>query len=380
MKKIHALIMGLAACAATQAGASGFQSMEQNASGLGTAYAGSAAVADNASTIYYNPAGLTRLPGYQVSVGVVGVMQDYDFDDDGSFGATGGNGGSAGKWRALPNAYMSWAVNSDWVVGLGISSPNSQHLEYDNDWRGRNFAVESRVRSLNLNPSVAYKLSDKVSLGFGLNYQKLKADSRYVDVTSGAMQNLSGDDSDWGWNAGALFTLSPAMRVGVAYRSGMKFDLDRNLSMPGVNGSGRFKTPGSFTLSVWQQVSDRWEAMGDLSYTQWKSLSGYEHNSWRLAWGAAYKYNDQWKSKFGLAYDRSPFRNGDRTAMLPDDHRVWLSIGGQYKLTKYGVLDFGYAYQWAVDPKVNQRVGGVGLKGDYDANGHVIGVQYTHSF
>lgn len=383
MKKMHALAATLlSAFAVTYGGAAlagGFQALEQNASGIGTAYAGSAAVADNASTIYYNPAGMTRLPARQVSLGLVGVRHSYEFSNQGSYGLSGGDGGDAGDWRGLPNAYLSWAVHPSWVVGLGISSPYSLHTEYDADWRGRQLGVEAKLRTLNINPAVAYKVSDKVSLGFGLNYQKLKLDSAWMNGAE-QLQHRSDEDSAWGWNAGALFTLSPAMRVGVSYRSALKYNLDEGTVFQGVDSDGRLKTPGTFTLSVWQQVSDRWEAMGDLSYTRWRALDDYERDSWRFAWGAAYKYNDAWKAKFGVAYDRSPLRVGDRGVLLPDDHRIWFSIGGQYKPGRDSALDFGYAYQWVRDPEVNITGSGVRLKGDYDASGHVLGVQYTQSF
>lgn len=378
-KPVSAIALAAAAVFAMPASASGFQSVEQNASGLGVSYAGAAAVADNASTVYYNPAGLTGLPGVQISVGLVGALQRYEFDDDGSIGLTGGEGGQAGQWRSLPNAYFSWAATPDLAFGLGVSSPYSLDLEYDRDWLGQGIGTRARITSVNINPAIAYRLSDKVSLGFGLDYQTLKLKTAFAGASD------SDSDSDLGWNAGALFTLSPAMRVGVAYRSGMKFRLDASSptlgAFPGVNQHGRFETPDTFSLSVWQQVSDKWEAMGDISYTRWKSLDDYEHDSWRLAWGAAYTYNERWKSKFGLAYDRSPVRTSDRSVLLPDAHRLWFSLGGQYRFSQYAALDFGYAYQRVKTSRVNETLGGgLRLRGDYDASGHIIGVQYTQGF
>lgn len=382
MNKIKTLpAMLVLALGAGSAVAGGFQSMEQNASGLGVAYAGSAAIADNASTIFYNPAGMTNLQGINVSLGVAGEYQRYDFNNDRSTVA-GSNGGNAGGWQGLPNAYLSWAVSPDWSVGLGISSPFNLHTEYEDDWRGRYQAVESRLRTVNVNPSVAYKVSDKVSLGAGINYQRasVRTSSRNLD---GSWNRDSSDDTAWGWNVGALFTLSPAMRVGVTYRSGVDYDFDTRMNLTGGprdKARDSLEMPGTFTLSVWQQISEKWEAMGDLSYTRWNSVDDFERDSWRFAWGAAYKYNQEWKSKFGISYDRSPFRNGDRTARIPDSHRIWLTIGGQYKPTPASTLDFGYAYQWKQDPRIDQNGTGGRLRGDYDASAHVVGVQYSHNF
>jgi long-chain fatty acid transport protein len=378
MKRSYALLSVLTLLSPGVALASGFQSLEQNASGIGVAYAGSASVADNASTIHYNPAGMTLLPVRQLSLGVTGARHDYEFDHHGSYGATGGDGGDAGTWRVQPNAYLSWAVSPGLVVGLGVSSPYGAHTKYDDDWRGRQFGTEARLRTLNINPSVAYRVSDKVSLGFGFNYQQLKLRTDWVN-DAGQETSLSDRDSAWGWNAGALFTLSPAMRVGVAYRSSLKYDLDESLPFQGIDANGNFRTPGVLTFSVWQQVSEHWEAMGDLSYIRWKTVEDYDHDGWRVAWGAAYAYNSNWKSKFGIAYEHGPLRH-NRTALLPDHHRAWFSLGGQYRLGENAALDFGYAYQWVKKPDIDQYGNGLRLKGDYDASGHVLGIQYTQDF
>lgn len=372
------------------ASAAAFQLLEQNASGLGTAYAGSAAVADNASTIFFNPAGMTQLTGIQISTGVTAVGPSYEFNNKGSSG-TGGDGGDAGGWAALPNGYLSWQVSPDLFVGVGVSAPFGLATDYDgDDWIGRVHAQKSEIRTVNINPSVAYRVNDKVSLGFGANYQNIDA-----ELTSFGSR-LTGDDSAWGWNAGALFTLSPAMRVGVSYRSAMKYTLEgkANGVLPVKAG---VKLPDTFTLSVWQQVSDRWEAMGDLSYTRWSTLDklvvrrrsdgsplttenfGYD-NSWRVAWGAAYKATDKVKYKFGVAYDRTPISNSDRSARVPDNDRLWLSLGAQWNTGGYGIVDVGYAYLYVKDAKINQTKLGNTLRGEYDAGAHILGVQYSLGF
>lgn len=373
------------------ASASGFQAMGQNASGLGVSYAGSAAVADNASTLYYNPAGMTLIPGVQASIGWVGEVQNTDFRNRGSAvgGAltlSGGDGGNGGDWNSLPNAYLSWQLAPQWFVGLGISRPYAQASDYDSDWVGRYHAVRSDIRSLNINPSLAWKISDRVSVGFGLNYQKL--DLKFSNVNAAnVLSTVHADDHAWGWNAGALFTLSSAMRVGVAYRSGVDYRLDGDRRL-------NLDTPGTFTLSVWQRVSDRWEAMGDLSYTHWNrfdrlgltSTETYNfQNSWRFAWGAAYKASEAWKFKFGLAYERSPVRDSSRGARFSEGNRVWLSLGGQWRPSAVATLDVGYAYIYHKDGRVSsvQDFGGgntATLVGRYSNSGHVLGVQYSHGF
>ncbi|MBS1160053.1 MAG: Membrane protein involved in aromatic hydrocarbon degradation [Proteobacteria bacterium] len=376
------------------ASASAFQLWEQSASGVGNAYAGSAAIADNASMAFYNPAGLTQLTGFQLSAGVAGVGPSYKFRDDGNSvgsGGSGGNGGNAGSWAAVPNAHFSWQLSPDWFVGFGISSPFGLATEYeDSSWIGRRQSLKSEVKTINYNPSLGYRVNDKVSLGFGVNYQTIDA-----ELTT-AVSSLNGDDAAWGWNAGALFTLSPAMRVGVSYRSPIKYTLTGTAN--GLSVKADVKLPDTFILSVWQQVSDRWEAMGDLSYTRWNTLktldvyrqdtgallSGSEtfnyRNAWRLAWGAAYLANDALKVKFGIAFDRTPTTNADRSARVPDNNRLWLSLGGQWKIGKASKVDLGYSYLYVRDPSINQSKLGTTLSGHYDASAHIVGVQYSTGF
>lgn len=390
------------------ASAAAFQLWEQNASGISTAYAGSAAVGDNAGTIFFNPAAMTLLPGTQVSLGVAAVRPSFEFHNDGSSGTglmtglSGSGGGDAGSWAAVPNAYFSYQLSPQWAVGLGISSPFGLNTQYSNDWVGRFQSLKSEIRTVNFNPALAYRLNDKVSLGFGLDYQHLDAEMTSM-LPGGATYRVKGDANSWGWNAGALFTLSPAMRVGVSYRSAIKHELEGDRSLGAVTSSAKadLKLPGTFILSVWQQVSDRWEAMGDLSYTNWNTLDvlkiyysasstpdvenfGYR-NSWRFAWGAAYKVNDAWKAKFGIAYDRTPTVDENRSARVPDNDRIWLSFGGQWKPARSTTLDFGYSYLYVRNPAIEQTrnfglAGQATLRGHYDDSAHILGVQYSQGF
>jgi long-chain fatty acid transport protein len=182
------------------------------------------------------------------------------------------------------------------------------------------------------------------------------------------------------------------MRVGISYRSPIKYRLEGT-----INGAtpvyADFKLPDTFILSVWQQVSDRWEAMGDLSYTRWNSMKAlnvhsstsgtllssevfnYE-NAWRFAWGAGYKATEQAKLKFGIAFDRTPVRDEYRSPRVPDNNRLWLSLGGQWNAGAYGKVDIGYSYLYVIDPVISQP----GLQGKYDASAHIVGMQYSVGF
>ena len=334
--------------------AAGLQILEQSASGIATSYAGSAAVAENASVGFYNPAGLTQLKGMQISAGVVGLKANIE-------NSTGG--GNAGESMLAPNLYLSMQLTPDWYFGLGVSRPYGVSTEYAAP--GVSGVLKTEISTVNYNPSVAYRVSDRVSLGLGLNYQRLNAELTGVGA-------LNSDDSAYGWNAGALFTLSQAMKVGVAYRSGVNHTL--------AGGEG-LKLPGTLTLSVWQQLSERWEAMGDLSYSRWNRFNqsstdflggGVYDNAWRVSWGAAYKSSDALKLKFGFAYDRAATRNGNLSLRAPETDRFWLSAGVQWNAGAMGRVDLGYAYKYSRDAE--------SAVGRYDTSGHVLGLQYSTGF
>jgi long-chain fatty acid transport protein len=372
------------------ASAAAFQLWEQNASGLGNAYAGSAAVADNASTVFFNPAGMTQLKGISLSAGIVAARPICKFHNEGST-FSGSNGGDAGNWVTSPNAYMSWQLTPRVFLGFGVSTPFMLDTEYNNqNWVGRAQAIKSEIKTINYNPSVAYRVNEKLALGFGINYQTID-----TELTSTGSR-LVADDAAWGWNAGALFTLSPAMRVGVSYRSAIDYTLEGS-----VNGTqpirADIKMPDTFALSVWQQVSDSWEAMGDLSYTRWNTLkslnvinrtSGAQLGSetfnydsaWRFAWGAAYKSSDALKLKFGIAYERTPLSNTDGNARVPENDRLSFTLGGQWNAGKAGTVDVGYAYRYVKDRGIDQSQSGNLLRGRYDASAHVVGLQYSVAF
>jgi long-chain fatty acid transport protein len=419
LRLLPALITGLFS---TCASAAGFQLLEQNASGIGNAYAGSAAVAENASTIFFNPAGMTMLKPREISAGISAVRPSYKFTDTGSnvFPApTLGNGGDAGDWGFIPNGYLSWALNKDLYLGLGVGAPFGLKTEYDPDWVGRFQSIKFEIKTYNINPSIAFRLNEQFSIGAGFSWQRLEAE--YVRQAAVAVpppgvaltpraQNtrltLELDDDSWGWNVGALWQVSPSTRVGVSYRSTIEHDVTGTIKStdqlisPDTGAKATIELPDTAIVSVHQKLDDRWEMMGDVSWTGWSSIKTVPiirdngttaqtlepefDDSWRIALGGGYKYNDAWKVKFGIAWDETPVPNEQkRLTALPDEDRIWLSIGGQWKPSPTSALDFGFAYLIIDDPKVDndQRAQGRGLvRGEYDAEVYILGAQYSMSF
>jgi len=431
IKLIPALMLATLSGAAS---ASGFQLLEQNASGIGNAYAGSAAVAENASTIFYNPAGMTQLRDREISGGISAIGPSFKFHDQGSSAGNlgnAGNGGDAGGWAAVPNGYATWALGKDLYVGIGVGAPFGLKTEYENPWIGAAQSTTFLVKTINVNPSIAYRVNDNVSLGFGLNWQHLDAEYQRQVGVSGPYAlsplTLKLEDNAWGWNIGGLFTISPATKIGVSYRSSVKYEATGKIHVDGpvanINRAGSsdakasLELPDTFSLAISQQYSNKWKLLGDLTWTGWSSIPKVDilratntllyipgfagqasgeiaqtlntdfKDTWRLGLGAEYQYNDAWKIKYGVAYDQTPVKGAKtRLVSLPDNDRVWFSFGTQWMPTKTSALDFGVSYIYVRDSKINNnQTTGVSpdrgtVVGDYAGNIWVFGAQYSMSF
>jgi long-chain fatty acid transport protein len=399
------------------AAASGFQLLEQNASGIATSYAGSAAIADNASTIFFNPAGMTKLQAREFSAGLTAVRPSFEFNNKGSAiaPATGTATGDAGDWAFVPNGYLSWALTKDLYAGIGFSAPFGLMTEYDPTWVGQFQAIKFDIKTYNVNPSIAYRVNDKLSVGFGVNWQRMEAiyvrQAAVVNaVTRATRVKLDADDDSWGWNAGVSYDVSPTTRVGISYRSEVKHDLEGTLKStnqlvsPNVDAAAGVDLPSTLILSAVQKLNDKWTMLGDISLTGWSSIEKVDimrasgaasgslaqrlatefRDTWRVALGGIYNYSANWDLKFGLAYDQTPVRSTQqRLVSLPDNDRLWLSAGAQWKLSQAAKLDIGAAYLYVRDTNIdnNQATSGRGrVTGTYDSNVWILGAQYSRSF
>jgi long-chain fatty acid transport protein len=442
---ISLAVAGAFAGGISQAHASAFALIEQSASGLGSAFSGAAAAAEDASTIYYNPAGMSLLPaGIQVSAGLAFINISTKFSDSGSqpsgtaLGGVnpaaprplGGAGGDAGGLAAVPNLYVKGDIAPTWKVGLGLSVPFGLQTEYEPDWIGRFQAIKSELDTLNVNPSVAYKVNDKISVGGGVSYQQINAELssavNYVALVFAAAGagaaalvpagnaegtvKITGDDNALGWNLGAMFAVAPETRLGVSYRSAIKYKvtgsatfsnaptaLTGNLDTP---VSLHIEMPDSASVALQQKLGANLALLGDVTWTHWSRIQDLTiersngsvlnrtpenfRNTWRIGVGATNRLSDAWSLKLGVAYDRTPVNDTDRTPRLPDQDRTWLSFGGQYRSSQNGTLDLGYAHLFVKQASINQNAGNVtafGLvSGNYKSSIDIFGAQFTYRF
>lgn len=420
---------------AGQAGASGFALIEQG-SGLGNAFAGGAASAEDAATVFYNPAGMSRLDGSQISVGGAFIKPSAQYSGTIS-GLTPlqtagtGAGGDAGGMAFVPNMYYTRQIDDKMHAGIGINAPFGLQTDYDATWMGRFQAVKSKIQTINLNPSISYDVSDTLSVGAGLNYQHISGELTSISnysaaiykATSGGtaipnlegLSTMTGSDSGWGYNFGALFKLDPKTRVGVAYRSLIKYKLSGEVkfanrpaslaaALPDQAVTLDITMPDSFSMSAVHQYGDKLEVMADATWTGWsvfqtldvKKTNGTSlgaatpenwKDTWRVSVGTSYHYNEQWTARAGFAFDQAPVPDAYRTVRIPDADRTWLALGGQYKPDAASTLDFGYAHLFVKSGSINQsaaanpELSGKGyLVGSYSSSVDIVSVQYGYKF
>jgi long-chain fatty acid transport protein len=386
------------AAGANLASAAGFALIEQNASGLGNAYAGQAASAQDASTIFFNPAGMTLLPDSQL------VLVAHLIDPQAKFSGTvspaigGGNGGDAGGLAFVPNAYFASRVTPDIRLGVGLNAPFGLKTEYDSSWKGRTQAIKSELKTINLNPAIAWQASESLSLGAGVNIQYVEATLSNFAGAPG-VATVKGDDYGWGFDLGALWQVSEATRVGLAYRSEVDQTLDGNLSFSAspsvIPVTAKVTLPDSASLSLFQTLGPRWDLLADVTWTGWSDFDELRivravgaplvtpenwQDSYRYSVGANYHLDDKLTLRGGVAYDETPVSDAFRTARTPDASRTWLAFGAQYRLSAKSMLDVGYAHLFFEDARINKTENGITLGGTYASSVDILSAQLTLDF
>ena len=336
LTRIAAAVAGIGcAMAGSQALGAAFALQEQNASGLGHAYAGGAAAAEDVSTIFFNPAGLVRLQSTQAVVAANAICPSVKFHDSGSqpaaFQPLGGNGGDAGGCAGVPNLYVGIPFTPKWSFGIGVNVPFGLETDYDSNWLGRFQATKSKLETVNVNPVLSWEPTPHLTVGAGVSWQHLKAElGNHVNYAAAFAQGVgggvaagqipaavaptligaaagletsakvTGSDSGWGWNVGVLWQADERTRYGAAYRSKIKYDVRGSVNfdnpaalaplpptlapvgaavMGGVNAvlaNGDVKLaiemPDTANVSIFHQFNNKWDLMADLQYTGWSSI------------------------------------------------------------------------------------------------------------
>jgi len=405
-KGAYLSVAGAALCAgmmfSTSAFAGAFAVREQSSYYQGMSFAGSAA-GDDLSSMFWNSAAAAAAPGINTSTNIALVLPDTSVDvTGGAFAAALGTAGSGdiGDATPVPASYANYQINESWFIGVGLNSQYGFRTKPDNTvYAGSPLGITSEVFSVNLNPNLAYKLTDTLTVGVGLQVQyidvRLRSGAVPGDLDGGmatpldAIEGLPGrttEGDDWGIGAtaGVIWKPMPGTSIGVGYRSPIEVELDgtctgtglTTVGTPGVTcGAGtsvtaEFTLPELVTASFSQRIGERFRLLGTVEWTNWSRLgtpqvedgSGtsvdeialeYE-DGWFFSGGVEYAYTPDVVLRSGVAYEISPIDDDTRNVILPDDDRLWLSFGATMKLTESTKVDIGYSHLFIDDSPICQ--------------------------
>lgn len=403
--KIAAAAMMVAGAFATQTYAAGFQLSEQSAIQMGRAMAGAGVVGDDLSAVHYNPAGMTLLSGTRMQATGTWVAVNLDYKGD-----SGQSENGRLKGQTIPAGFITHQINDSLWAGLGLTVPYGMGTEYGEGWKGKSRGTESMILTFDINPNLAWKVNDMLSVGGGISLQYAKAE---LGMGMGPMQaNVKGDSWAWGWNVGLMFQPVETVRLGLAYRSHIAHNADGHTTLNNVpNATGvsnlrsdmevRLKTPDTITLSATWEATDALRLSGTARWSKWSNfrslnvqnldLAGTKlgttvvENNWDDTWffsvGADYKLNGQWTVRGGVAYDQGPVENQYRMAVIPDTDRVWFSGGASYKYTDNLTFDFGATYIKGVgDTDLYDKVGGQKIGEFKSLDSYIFSAQMQYLF
>jgi long-chain fatty acid transport protein len=412
-----AIAVVLGTLTSTTASAAGFQLAEYSATGLGRAYAGEAAMADNAGAQWRNPAMLTYLEGTQISGGVLYVEPNIDVK-----GTSNTLGYTEAKDIAnsapVPNLYVSHQINDKWFTGLALGSNYGMETNLGNDFKATQYGNEAKIMTVEAVASVGYQINDAFSVGGGIRFVtgegKIGATAPFssgINVSKGDyLKYVEGTDSSWGYVLGAAWQINPDHRLGFAYKSEVMMDFEGHGEGIGFGFAGKkdgklsVALPATAELSSFHQLTQQWAMHASINWTQWSSFDKLEaefvdgqvspiktenwKDSYRLALGTTYQLNKELTLRGGIAYDMSAVDDKYRTTTIPETDRTWLSAGLTYAFSKQFTLDGGLTYIMARDASIieprdelDEKVEAFGtFVGEISGDVWIAGIQANYRF
>lgn len=368
--------------------AAGFMVRENSATAVGTAYAGAGSRAEAAETAFANPAGLTRLSGAEVESGATVILPSMEFRGGANvLGAPipGGNGGSLARGAVVPNLYWAFGITNRLKGGIAVTAPFGNGTEYDSTWAGRYLGIKTSAFSADINPNIAFRLNDALSVGGGVSAQYLKVDvssaiAQFIIFGPGAPDayyRFKAGDWAFGFNVGVLWKIEGGTRIGITYRSGIDHHSTGTLDFTGANpllgvvsgsASAKVRLPGTTGVSITRELSPNLSLSADVQFTQWgvfreviiesqnPPFVNEEHyrDSWLIALGGVYRLDQSWSLMAGIAWDQTPVTERFRAVTLPDTDRYLAGVGAGYRLTDAITLEAAYQHSFALThPSMN---------------------------
>ncbi len=397
---------------------------EWGAPDLGTASAGRAATAADASIVAGNPAGMTRLQRSQMLAAFQGIYIDTQFDtEESDFG--GGDGGNAGGFVPAGSVHYVHRVTDDFRLGISAGSFFGLGVDYGDDWAGRYYTTKAEILTFAVNPGAGYRFNDWLSLGAGFSvlWSNLEQEAA---INNGAVPGQAGlddgkleiDDEDvsYGFNLGVLLSPSSSTRFGLTYRSEIDLEfrdvatlknigpiLQGLLNLTGVAGKTvdiDMTIPQAVMFSGYHQLTERWAIMGNIGWQEWSEFGKQDltlkstdsrrftqdldyDDTWSFALGSQYRFGTNWLWSIGAAYATNPANDDTRTPDLPLDRQIRIGTGIQYDWNQNVTVGAAYQYMDAGDAEIDQEGGPLqgSLKGEYDTNAiHFFAVNLIWKF
>jgi long-chain fatty acid transport protein len=370
--------------AAIEANAGAFAVREQSTVGQGDAFAGVAA-GGALSSMFWNPATMTQTPGFGLEANGTGILANVDQHPLAGSTLLGFGGASnTGSPALLFSGYSTYQVNPNLWLGLSINTPFGLSTNFNDPWAGRNYALSSSLMTYNATPSVALRINEWLSVGLGVQLQLGRADlNRGLGAVPGDHINLNGSGWGFGMTAGVTVTPGPNTTIGVGWRSAVdqKIDgsLNANFSPLALAISEAVNTtlnlPDVASVGIRHRFDDRWTVMGTAEWTNWSrigtsivnqaaggpatilgspvALPFQFRDGWFYSVGAEYVVDPKTTLRGGVAYEISPVTDHVRIPILPDNDRIWLSVGASYKMLPNFIMDIGYSHIWVKDSNIN---------------------------
>lgn len=394
--------------------AGGFALREQSATYQGMSFAGAAASGGGISSMFWNPATVTEAVGLQTEGNHTLIFPSTEITPtDGTFAPLLplGASGDIAIDAYVPAFYAAYQINDNFYLGLSVNGPFGLATKPNYAWAGQTYARTSEVFSANITPTIGYRFNDYIAFGAGLQIE-------YFDVTlkqgvpvgglpaaTDPSAILTGDDTNVGFTFGLTLTPMEGTEIGLGFRSSVEHELEGKLTFPGFPSTvpikAKLKTPEMISLGVRQRVNEAFTVLGTVEWTNWSRLGTipvtnkttgaavtipgagelalpFEYDDgWFFALGGEYDWNN-WTFRAGVGYELSPIDNNNRSLRLPDDDRLWLSIGTTYKPSENLAFNLGYSYLTTFDTEVNVGSSNVHytapltFAGNVDADVHII--------
>jgi long-chain fatty acid transport protein len=394
-------IWGILCCSIALSG--GYQLNEHGARavGLGGAFV---AQASDPSAIYFNPAGLAFQQGINIYAGGTFVMPTHTYKS-----LSGKETSTDNQVFFPPSVYGTYAINSDLVVGLGVFTPYGLGTRWPAGWDGKYYAVNTQIQTFYINPSIAYKINDQLSVGIGVSYIYGSVDlsqnfAKQVSSTTwvtGSMA-MSGTANTWGFNAGIFYRPIEKLSIGASVRTLSRLDFSGDVTYSDIlptayaaafkngTGSATLPLPANVYVGAAYELTNDLKIEADLQFVGWSAYNTLTMSlptgtvssvkNWDDAFmghvGAEYKLNTDWTLRGGLIYDITPQPKSTTEPMMPDADRFDISVGGGYKINDNLYIDAAYMIALFSEKTATYAA----LPGTYNSMAHVVSINVGYSF